>query len=473
MPLPRARVRSRADSRRRGVGGGRRRSRIAPAFGARWRSAVSSAWTSTRWPCSSPGCRSGWPRSRATGPSRSWIIICAPATASSARRSPTWHGRREPRGPGRADLPLFELDAAGGRPRRDHRTPPVDRERSRRHHRAGSREGAADGVAGAGRSAARAMEGRRGFVVRRLVPRRPGDACAAPRSGLSWTKCSAAARSCRAHVSAPLVDAARRAVERERFFHWTLEFPEVFHDADGRHLPGSGFDAVLGNPPWEMLRGDRGAGGAAAARTDGLHASVRRLQPPERRARQSLSVVSRARALARPHRRPPGHRPAVRLRVRSRVRGAAAAACWIAPQVDTFISIENRDGLFPIHRGLKFLLIAATPGQATTTLPCRFGVRSPDVLDELPDAGADPSSVPIPRSLVDQLTGEQLAIPELRTADDVAIASRIAFSDSGARRSGWMACGVRTGAQRDGRQEALRRAAALGRPGTFRSSKAS
>ena len=63
------------------------------------------------------------------------------------------------------------------------------------------------------------------------------------------------------HVSAPLVDAARRAVERERFFHWTLEFPEVFHDAEGRHLPGSGFDAVLGNPPWEMLRGERGAGG--------------------------------------------------------------------------------------------------------------------------------------------------------------------------------------------------------------------
>ncbi len=32
------------------------------------------------------------------------------------------------------------------------------------------------------------------------------------------------------------------------FFHWELEFPDVF-DA-----PGSGFDAVLGNPPWETLQ---------------------------------------------------------------------------------------------------------------------------------------------------------------------------------------------------------------------------
>ncbi|MDY7107957.1 MAG: hypothetical protein SYC29_04905 [Planctomycetota bacterium] len=44
-----------------------------------------------------------------------------------------------------------------------------------------------------------------------------------------------------------------RAVAREvaaaiRFFHWELEFPDVFHA--GR----DGFDAVLGNPPWDIAK---------------------------------------------------------------------------------------------------------------------------------------------------------------------------------------------------------------------------
>jgi hypothetical protein len=38
---------------------------------------------------------------------------------------------------------------------------------------------------------------------------------------------------------------------RERFFHWELEFPEVFL------AERPGFDAVLGNPPWDKIKSDR------------------------------------------------------------------------------------------------------------------------------------------------------------------------------------------------------------------------
>ena len=33
-----------------------------------------------------------------------------------------------------------------------------------------------------------------------------------------------------------------------RFFHWELEYPDVFYK------PGAGFDAVIGNPPWEIQK---------------------------------------------------------------------------------------------------------------------------------------------------------------------------------------------------------------------------
>jgi hypothetical protein len=46
--------------------------------------------------------------------------------------------------------------------------------------------------------------------------------------------------------SAGVAEYAARLSQRHRFFHWKLEFPEVF--ARG------GFDCVLGNPPWERIK---------------------------------------------------------------------------------------------------------------------------------------------------------------------------------------------------------------------------
>jgi hypothetical protein len=41
---------------------------------------------------------------------------------------------------------------------------------------------------------------------------------------------------------------AQRIAADYRFFHWELEFPDVFRAS------GSGFDAVLGNPPWDIAK---------------------------------------------------------------------------------------------------------------------------------------------------------------------------------------------------------------------------
>ncbi len=49
-----------------------------------------------------------------------------------------------------------------------------------------------------------------------------------------------------------LLTEVREVAERERFLHWELAFPTVWEVADsGRH---GGFDAVIGNPPWDRLK---------------------------------------------------------------------------------------------------------------------------------------------------------------------------------------------------------------------------
>ena len=49
-----------------------------------------------------------------------------------------------------------------------------------------------------------------------------------------------------ADADLPQVKIARQLASKYRFFHWALEFPEVF--------VRGGFDCILGNPPWERIK---------------------------------------------------------------------------------------------------------------------------------------------------------------------------------------------------------------------------
>ena len=42
----------------------------------------------------------------------------------------------------------------------------------------------------------------------------------------------------------------QRLAEHYRYFHWEIEFPEVFRDESGNELENPGFDAIVGNPPY-------------------------------------------------------------------------------------------------------------------------------------------------------------------------------------------------------------------------------
>ena len=52
---------------------------------------------------------------------------------------------------------------------------------------------------------------------------------------------------------AQLLDEARRIAADERFFNWQPAFPSVWTDWDTAEWHG-GFDAVIGNPPWDRMK---------------------------------------------------------------------------------------------------------------------------------------------------------------------------------------------------------------------------
>ncbi len=66
-------------------------------------------------------------------------------------------------------------------------------------------------------------------------------------------------------ADASVVREARRLYAEKRFFHWDLEFPEVFIDLEtAAWKENPGFDAVVGNPPYVKIQAIRQADASAA-----------------------------------------------------------------------------------------------------------------------------------------------------------------------------------------------------------------
>ena len=219
-----------------------------------------------------------------------------------------------------------------------------------------------------------------------------------------------------------VADRGRAAAMRERFFHWELEFPEIFRDRSGSPLARPGFDALIGNPPWEVLRGDAGAAGARLTRfTRG--SGVYRLQGKGHTNLYQL-FLERSLSLVREG----GRLGLVLPSGLASDQGSSRLRRFLLDHttIDSFTSVENREALFPIHRGLKFVLLTLGRGRVgTPAVPHRAGIVSASTFDQLPDEAPDPLAVAIPRRLIDRFSGDQVAIPDLRTSLDVEIVSRI------------------------------------------------
>ncbi|NQW02939.1 MAG: N-6 DNA methylase [Acidobacteria bacterium] len=213
---------------------------------------------------------------------------------------------------------------------------------------------------------------------------------------------------------------ARQMAAQHQMFHWPLEFPDVFYDTTGAPRRDAGFDAVIGNPPWEMIRRDATSGRRGCGR-DPVVAFVRGsgLFPLCQRGHLNLyqPFVERSLSLARP-----GGRVGLIVPWGFAVDDGASAlrsALFEAAAVDAVVGFDNARGLFPIHRGLRFAVVVAQPRSGPRDARATFGITTTEEIETLTTSVEEP--LPIRLGSEDLMTvgGPTLRIPDLRQADDL------------------------------------------------------
>ena len=223
------------------------------------------------------------------------------------------------------------------------------------------------------------------------------------------------------------VDAIHHSTATERFFHWELEFPEVFFDEHGARAD-AGFDAVLGNPPWDSLREshDGSPPGTPMSLTRfSRESGCYRLQS-DGHANLYQLFTERALQLTAPGGRFGLLLPSGVLADHgcARLRRELFDHC----RIDAVLSFENREAIFPIHRGVKFALITAERRPSTEILQSRFGLRSPGQLEAIADEGCPAGCIHVPTVLIRKFSGESLAVPELTGKKDLQIVTHVLSS---------------------------------------------
>jgi hypothetical protein len=222
-----------------------------------------------------------------------------------------------------------------------------------------------------------------------------------------------------------LISTMKAVVGRERFFHWRFEFPEVFTQE-----PDAGFDAIVGNPPWDMLRCDN----AHADDDQRAHARntadfVRQagvyVGAGDSHANLYLLFIERALQLLGPR----GRLGMVVPWGLASDQGAARVRRLLFERslLDSCIALDNRHALFPVHRSLKFLVLTCTIGERTRTVFLQHLDGNAGAIDSCPEQSSthDGGSIAISRELLDRVSPGSLAIPDVRSTEELRLLDRL------------------------------------------------
>ena len=212
-----------------------------------------------------------------------------------------------------------------------------------------------------------------------------------------------------------------RALARsQQCLHWNLAFPEIFETGRG------GFDAVIANPPWEMLRGDLGTTADRAER------------------RGDIAPLMRFVRRSGVYRDTGGHVNSYQLfleRMLQLVRTGGRIGCLLPggiladhgaaalrrhlfdrADIDRITVFDNRDALFPIHRSMRIVAVTGQRGSATTAVLVDEG-ESTSGRRRTSTSGSEPRL--LSRAMLRRASGESEAIPSVRSAAELAVLERL------------------------------------------------
>jgi hypothetical protein len=245
--------------------------------------------------------------------------------------------------------------------------------------------------------------------------------------------------------------------EHYRFFHWELEFPEVF-------LAGnrSGFDAVVGNPPWDKVLPERHTFYARvdplirAFKGSDLDQRIVELEAAHPGLREEFQEFQLQTKLVAQYLRAGGDFPLAEARSQSahedvskyfldrgiRLAGKIGSVAYLVPSVvyngdgcvglrrhllsegriERFYGFENRRKLFPIDSRYKFAVLVFRAGAEPAPFEAAFMRHDPE---ELVDSGSQSWRVRLSREEVERYSPETLAFLEYRSPRDQEIVAKM------------------------------------------------
>jgi Eco57I restriction-modification methylase len=237
---------------------------------------------------------------------------------------------------------------------------------------------------------------------------------------------------------------------RYRFFHWELEFPEIFLS---RERPG--FDAVLGNPPWDKVLPERLTFYARADplirafKGSELDQRIREIHTAHPGLQERFDVFQQETKQAAQFLRSSGDFPYAQARSQAahedlskylldraaRLTAEGGAVGFLVPSVvyngdgcvglrrylltetriERFYAFENRRKLFPIDSRYKFVNLVFRKGVAHEPFTAAFMRCDPE---ELTAPGEKPWLVGLSREEIERYSPETLAFLEYRGPRD-------------------------------------------------------